>query len=129
MKLMTRELERAFEDFPLYSQDGKGGDALVIAKYFSLTGGRWYITEASRQPNGDWLMFGFMDLGYPEYGYVALSQLQSVGSMIERDIYFPIAGLTVREACRQDGVPYKYSFNLKAPAKGLLARLKGRCRR
>ena len=35
MKLLTKELEKKFEKYPLYSQDGKGLDAEVIAKFYN----------------------------------------------------------------------------------------------
>ena len=36
--LMTKPLEKKFEKYPLYSQEGKGGEAKVIAKYFNPAG-------------------------------------------------------------------------------------------
>lgn len=30
MRLLTKDLEKKFEEYPLYSQDGKMGDAKVI---------------------------------------------------------------------------------------------------
>ena len=52
----------------------------------------WQIVEGSEQVDGDWLLFGLCDLGFgsPEWGYVSLSQLESIqvplGLGIERDI-------------------------------------------
>lgn len=44
--LMTKELEKQFENYPLGSQDGKGEDAEVIVKYFNPCGrGTWLITR------------------------------------------------------------------------------------
>ena len=34
MRLMNTELAEALEKYPLYSQDGKKADAVVVAKYF-----------------------------------------------------------------------------------------------
>lgn len=46
---MTKEIEAALEQHPLYSQDGKGGKALVLAKFFLPgTSWTWYILEGSR---------------------------------------------------------------------------------
>ena len=43
----------------LYSQDGKGNDAVVIAKFFLPGSGfTWYVTEAEKQANGDYMFFG-----------------------------------------------------------------------
>lgn len=105
MKLLTKELEKKFEKYPLYSQDGKGLDAEVIAKFYNPYGhGTWLITEGDKQEDGDYLMFGYVQLSNPhdaEFGYVTLKQLESIeikaklngipftiGS-IERDIHLP----------------------------------------
>ena len=95
MKLMTKELEKEFEKYPLGSQDGLLGQAKVIAKFFNPMGvGTWFITEAEKQENGDYEMFGYCHLGddeLAEFGYVMLSELQEIkgplGMGIERDLY------------------------------------------
>ena len=95
MKLMTKELEKKFEKYPLYSQDGLGGRAKVIVKYFNPVGaGTWLITEGNKLDNGDYQMFGYCHLGnddYAELGYVMLSELENItlinGLKIERDLY------------------------------------------
>lgn len=97
MKLITKELEKEFENYPIGSQDGLGGKAKVIAKFFNPTGvGTWLITEASKLENGDYEMFGYCHLGddeMAELGYVYLSQLESLklpfGLSVERDLYIP----------------------------------------
>lgn len=38
MKLMSKELEEIFEKYPIGSQDGLGGKAKVIAKFFNPVG-------------------------------------------------------------------------------------------
>ncbi len=95
MKLMTKELEEVFKKYPLGSQDGLGGQAKVIVKYFNPMGaGTWFITEAEKLDNGDYEMYGYCHLGddeMAELGYVMLSQLQQMklpfGMTIERDLY------------------------------------------
>jgi len=95
MKLMTKELEKEFEKYPLGSQDGLGGDAIVIAKYFNPVGvGTWFITEGNKLDDGDYEMFGYCHLGdddLAELGYVRLSELENInlpfGMKIERDLY------------------------------------------
>lgn len=79
----------------LYStEDTPCAEKQIVAKFFNPMGaGTWYIAEGSKQEDGDWLFFGYADLGYGgEWGYVTLSELQSVklpfGLGIERDIYF-----------------------------------------
>ncbi len=86
MRLMTKELEEKFKEYPLYSQEGKGFDATVVVKYFNPYGhGTWLITEGEKQPNGDWLLFGYCNIFCWEWGYVLLSELEGIG-IIERDL-------------------------------------------
>lgn len=95
MKLITKELEKKFKKYPLYSQDGLGGNAKVIAKFFNPVGaGTWLITEGNKLDNGDYEMFGYCHLGddfNAEFGYVMLSDLENIklplGMSIERDLY------------------------------------------
>lgn len=97
MKLITKELEEKFEKYPLGSQDGLGGSAKVIAKFFNPVGvGTWLITEAEKTEDGDYEMFGYCHLGddqMAELGYVMLSQLEELklpfGLKVERDLYMP----------------------------------------
>lgn len=77
MELWTKELEQKAINFPLYSQDGKGMQAKVLVKYFNPYGaGTWIITEAEKQDNGDWLLFGYFHIFEWEWGFVLLSELQ-----------------------------------------------------
>lgn len=90
--LMTKELEKTFSNYPIGSQDGKGMDAEVVVKYFNPCGaGTWLITEGEKQEDGDWLLFGYCHLFEWEWGYVMLSELESVrlpfGLSIERELY------------------------------------------
>ena len=101
MNLLTDEIKELFKQYPLYSQDGKGMDSLVLVKYFSpITSGTWLITEAEEQPDGDWLLFGYCHISCWEWGYVMLSELQNLklpfGLTIERDLYISKAA-TVKE--------------------------------
>lgn len=97
-QLVNKSIEASFAKHPLYSQDGKGGEADILVKYFNPYGqGRWYVLEASPIGNGDYDMFGIVEMnGEREYGYFRLSELQNykfkmggreVGG-IERDMYF-----------------------------------------
>lgn len=90
--LMTKELEKTLSKYPIGSQDGKGMDAKVVVKYFNPCGaGTWLITEGEKQENGDWLLFGYCHIFEWEWGYVMLSELESVtlpfGLSIERELY------------------------------------------
>ena len=95
MELITKELEEKFEKYPIGSQEGMGGNAKVIVKYFNPVGaGTWLITEADKLENGDYMMFGYCHLGdneMAELGYVLLSQLKELelplNFTIESDLY------------------------------------------
>lgn len=100
MMLMTKELEAALEKHPIGSQDEKGMDADVVVKYFNPCGaGTWLITEGEKQENGDWLLFGYCHIFEWEWGYVMLSELESVklpfGLSIERELY--VTGKKVKD--------------------------------
>ncbi len=111
MKLMTKELEKEFEKYPIHSQEGKLFDAKVIAKYFNPLGaGYWFITEGEKMDNGDYYMFGYCHLGvdeYAEFGPVLLSQLKNIklprGMGIERDLYLN-KNATVKSELKQCGI-------------------------
>lgn len=53
--------------------------------------GTWLITEAEKQEDGDWKLFGFCHIYEWEWGYLMLSDLQRIvlpgGLGIERDLY------------------------------------------
>ena len=87
MQLMTKELEKRLEKFPLYSQDVKGDESIIVVKYFNpFGGGTWLITEGEKQEDGDWMFFGYCHIFAWEWGYVMLSELEKIG-FIERDLY------------------------------------------
>lgn len=112
MKLITNEIIKLFEKYPIGSQDGKRGDATVIVKFFYPAGAAtWLITEGNlikdeNENVSDIEMFGFccpMGVEYGELGYVMLSDLESVevipGLKVERDLYFPNGKINLRDAC------------------------------
>ena len=112
MKLITKEIEKLFEKYPIGSQEELLGEAKVIAKFFNPTGaGTWIITEGNKMENGDYEMFGYCNLGddeCAELGYVYLSELEDLdlplGLKVERDLYLPkdinLADLIKREGFR-----------------------------
>lgn len=103
MKLLTKAIEKDFEKYPFGSQDGKGRNAKVLVKYFNPYGaGTWIITEAEKQEDGDYLMYGWCDLGFGEFGYVPLSDIQSVG-YLERDLYSS-RNKTLGQVMRETGI-------------------------
>ena len=76
-RLMTTQLEEALKGFPLYSQDGKGKDAICRA-IFALGGVRWFILEGEKEGN-DTILFGIViGLMEDEYGYISLNELSDI---------------------------------------------------
>ena len=94
MILLTDEIKKELP--PLYSSEETPCERKTFhVRFFNPLGNQsWKIAEGSEQPDGDWLLFGFcdLDMGSPEWGYVLLSELESVsaglGLGIERDICF-----------------------------------------
>ena len=89
MQLLTDELRAQLP--ALYAQE-KEKDKMVYLKFFTpWTGWTWYVTEGS-QEEGDFIFFGFVIGLESEWGYFALSELESVrgpgGLTIERDLHF-----------------------------------------
>lgn len=91
MKLITKQIEKRLERYPLYSQDGKGNNATILCKFF-LASHTWYVLEAQRQKDGDYLFYGIVKGLETERGYFTLSQLENLRWMgcvkVERDRYF-----------------------------------------
>ena len=70
---MTPRLEEALEGYPLYSQDGKGKEA-VCSAIFALG----FILEGEKEGN-DTILFGIVvGLTEDEYGYISLNELSEV---------------------------------------------------
>lgn len=81
MKLLTKEIEKKFEKNPFGTTEGMGKNAPVLVKYFNPCGsGTWLITEAEKQPDGDWLLYGMCHMSYWEWGYIMLSELKNFKS-------------------------------------------------
>lgn len=86
MKLMTADVKKLPK---LYSQDGKGFEAIARVKYFTPDSSfSWYATEF----DGEDTFFGLVDGHDKELGYFSLSELHKVrgglGLPVERDRYF-----------------------------------------
>ena len=96
MKLLPKEIREKLP--PLYSQDGKGGKAVVYAKYFTPSSSwTWFATEGEpvldeSQNEVDFKFFGLVFGHEREFGYFLLSELEEVrgpmGLPIERDLWF-----------------------------------------
>lgn len=79
--LLTEEIKARLQDFPIYSQDGKKGEAEVLVKYYlPQTAWAWYVLEA--KPMGDtWELYGITispQIPAGEYGYFMLSELENI---------------------------------------------------
>lgn len=84
VSLLTKENRRQLP--PLYSQDGKGGQAVAHVKFFTPDSSwTWYATEF----DGSDLFFGLVDGHEKECGYFSLEELATtrgpMGLAIERD--------------------------------------------
>lgn len=111
MKLWSKQLEAKARKYPLYSQEGKGMNAVILAKFFNPYGaGTWLVTEAEQQPDGDCLFFCYGTNGREwEWEYITLSELTQTKVKVfgyrfplERDLYIP-NGMTVGECLKRYG--------------------------
>ena len=76
-RLLTPQLKEALKDYPLYSQDGKGKEA-VCGAIFAIGSVRWFILEGETERD-DTLLFGIViGLMEDEYGYISLNELSEV---------------------------------------------------
>ena len=76
---LTKAISKKLENTPLYSKDGQGKKAEVIVKFFlPCSGATWLITEAEKQENGDYLMYGYSYIHEWEWGYINLSDLKKL---------------------------------------------------
>lgn len=98
MKLLTKQIEKSLP--PLYSQDGKGYEAIARVKFFHPCGSwTWYATEYDPKTR---TFFGLVQSHEEEFGYFSLDELESIraGQLqiggrvvnmrlpVERDMYF-----------------------------------------
>lgn len=100
-KILTDDARELLSKYPLYTQDGKGGEAVAVLRLF-LTGTAavFYITEG--QPCGEyenrenWELFGVSNLERGEgwrYDYFSLAELEGLNLYhglvhLERDTKF-----------------------------------------
>lgn len=88
MKLMTKEIEKRIP--PIGTQDGKGDNAVVYAKFFTPDAQwTWYAMEYDKNSR---VFFGLVIGHATELGYFSLDELERVegplGLQIERDKWF-----------------------------------------
>ena len=106
MKLITKAIaNKLYEADQQFLETGKTSQPIVV-KFFTPWGAAsWFIVSGTPLSNingdpcepdyaRDWHLFGLCDLGmgFPELGYVLLSQLQEIrgqfGLTVERDMYY-----------------------------------------
>lgn len=96
MELITQDIARQLQtNFRQRHRDGH--DPEPVVKLFTPDAqATWLVTE--QDPDDPDLLFGVADLGlgFPELGYISLSELQSVRGALglpgERDLYFTPRG-------------------------------------
>lgn len=102
MITITKDIEARFNANPLYSKDGQGKKAEVIAKfYMPFTEACWLITEASKDGD-DWLLFGYCHIFEWEFGYVRLSEIMELnikGITAQIDTQIP-KGYTIKDCLK-----------------------------
>ena len=78
MAILTQKAREALGQYPLYSQDGKRGEAVAVVRLFITgTAATYYITEANLE-TGE--LFGVSNLereGF-RYGYFYLPELEEL---------------------------------------------------
>ena len=89
MDLLTDELKQKFEE-DINGDHPFSDDAIVLAHYFNPNGsGDWLITKGIKDED-DYLLSGYINITYGEFGYVLLSELNALkdaGILIERNLY------------------------------------------
>ncbi len=108
MKLLTKEIENELIKYGIDGQKNLVFNSKVIVRFFNPFGvGTWLITGGEKQENGDWLLFGYVSLIYNEWGYILLSELESLKlgntPIIERDKYLR-DNATVHDECVRLGI-------------------------
>ncbi len=110
--LLTEQLRTLFTtQFPLGSQEGKGDDARVVAKFFFPIG-RYTFFATEGEPQGeDFLFFGYclspISPDFDEWGYTSLSELRelSVHNLrMERDAFLEPATRTVGDLLKRQPI-------------------------
>lgn len=99
-RIITPDVRALLEKYPLYSQDGKKGEAVAVLRLFITgTAGVFYILEGApyEGENGEtWELFGLSNLEQGEgfrYDYFNLAELEALnlyGGLVhvERDADF-----------------------------------------
>lgn len=76
-RLITPRLAEKFKDYPLYSQDSKGKEAVCVCVFF-IGYIRWYVLEGQKV-HDDFTLFAIVaGLQETEYGYVSVNEMESI---------------------------------------------------
>ena len=76
-RLITPRLAERFKDYPLYSQEGKGKEAVCVCVFF-IGHIRWYVLEGQKV-HDDFTLFAIVaGLQETEYGYVSVNEMESI---------------------------------------------------
>lgn len=114
-RLITPVLEEILKSYPLYSQDGKGKDAVCVAIFF-IGHVRWFVLEGQPEGNDTTLFTIVCGLHETEYGYTSVNEMESVkvdGSKYGVDEIFQVEQLDGFKPVKLKSIPdkiYKHSF-------------------
>jgi hypothetical protein len=72
---------------PLYSQENNKDPIIFLKLFTPHSNHTWYITEGLAEDD-DFILFGFCFAFEGEWGYTSLRELESLGPLVERDLYF-----------------------------------------
>ena len=76
-KLITPQIIKALKNYPLYSQEGKGSEAICVA-VFQIGRIKWYILEGQYEGD-DFILFAVVcGMCETEYGYVSANELEKI---------------------------------------------------
>lgn len=99
---LVRRLTQTVNDMPkTHETDGQGQEAMVWLHYFAPSGD-WYITERD-QEDEQLQAYGLADLGFPEMGYIDLTELLAGG--VELDFHWTPKPLKALAAAHDDPAP------------------------
>ena len=106
-RLITPTLEERLKSYPLYSQDGKGKDAVCVAIFF-IGHVRWFVLEGQQEGNDTTLFTIVCGLHETEYGYTSVNEMESVkvdGSKYGVDEIFRVEQLDGFKPVRLKSIP------------------------
>ena len=106
-RLITPVLEEILKSYPLYSQDGKGKDAVCVAIFF-IGHVRWFVLEGQPEGNDTTLFTIVCGVHETEYGYTSVNEMESVkvdGSKYGVDEIFQVEQLDGFKPVKLKSIP------------------------